>query len=351
MKQAYLHRLLSVIAATGLTLTLADLARSQIEDFVIFDCASFGGNCTREIPDYDPNSLDPTLSISLEVPEESCATATAVGARLQIEHTWVGDLQVKLTHDSSNRTVTLIDRPGVDTLGPYGCPGHDVDVRIRDDTTIPGIADYTCDVTVPAIVGDVEHSGLSAFANLPCAGGWTLEVADRASPNFGRVLDWSLLLLPAATATPTATNTATATPTSTEPPTAIPETPPATPTELDVTATPNDATATPTGDVDNTPTAVDATATATIELPPPTDTPTLPPGTPTEPIDTPTPGRCVGDCDGNGVVSISELIRGVRIALGQDSIDTCPSFDRDNNGTVEISELIDAVNNALNGCP
>ena len=82
----------------------------------------------------------------------------------------------------------------------------------------------------------------------------------------------------------------------------------------------------------------------------PTATP-LTSGTPTAtPSTTGTPGRCVGDCDGNGMVSITELIRGVNIALGSTAVATCPAFDLDGNGQVSINELIAAVNSALNGC-
>ena len=61
--------------------------------------------------------------------------------------------------------------------------------------------------------------------------------------------------------------------------------------------------------------------------------------------------RCVGDCDGSGDVSISEIITMVNIALGSADISTCRAGDPDNSGTIEISEIIQAVNNALNGCP
>jgi hypothetical protein len=65
---------------------------------------------------------------------------------------------------------------------------------------------------------------------------------------------------------------------------------------------------------------------------------------------TPTPG-CVGDCSGDGKVSINELISGVNIALGSAALSTCPAFDSNGDGMVSIGELITAVNNALNGCP
>ncbi len=60
---------------------------------------------------------------------------------------------------------------------------------------------------------------------------------------------------------------------------------------------------------------------------------------------------CVGDCDGDGMVAVNELIRGVNIALGNTGIDQCPVFDTDGDGMVGINELVAGVNAALNGCP
>lgn len=59
---------------------------------------------------------------------------------------------------------------------------------------------------------------------------------------------------------------------------------------------------------------------------------------------------CVGDCDGNEMVSINELIIGVNIALGGRPVGDCPSFDSNANGLVSVNELIQAVNAALQGC-
>ena len=49
-------------------------------------------------------------------------------------------------------------------------------------------------------------------------------------------------------------------------------------------------------------------------------------------------------------MTVDELIKGVNIALGTTSVDTCPSFDANGDGAVTINELIAAVNHALNGC-
>lgn len=71
-------------------------------------------------------------------------------------------------------------------------------------------------------------------------------------------------------------------------------------------------------------------------------------GTPTH---TPTGGLgCAGDCDRSNTVSISELIRGVNIALNNAAVGTCPAFDLDDSGQLTINELIAAVNASLNGC-
>ncbi len=60
---------------------------------------------------------------------------------------------------------------------------------------------------------------------------------------------------------------------------------------------------------------------------------------------------CTGDCNGNGAVSISELVLGVNIALGVREAADCLAMDRDGSGTVNIGELVAAVNSALGGCP
>jgi hypothetical protein len=60
---------------------------------------------------------------------------------------------------------------------------------------------------------------------------------------------------------------------------------------------------------------------------------------------------CPGDCNGNGQVSVNELIVGVNIALMNSPISTCPVFDSNGSGDVGVNELILAVLAALNGCP
>lgn len=57
---------------------------------------------------------------------------------------------------------------------------------------------------------------------------------------------------------------------------------------------------------------------------------------------------CVGDCDGNGSVTVDELITLVNIALGDEQPSACSNVP--NGTTVDIVLIIQAVNNALSGC-
>ncbi len=61
---------------------------------------------------------------------------------------------------------------------------------------------------------------------------------------------------------------------------------------------------------------------------------------------------CPGDCNGDGMVVINDLITCVNIALGNDPVTTCPACDANGDGMVTINELILAVNAAfLPECP
>lgn len=76
----------------------------------------------------------------------------------------------------------------------------------------------------------------------------------------------------------------------------------------------------------------------------PTPTPTV---TPT-PSPTATPAPCLGDCNGDGLVSTSELVTAVSIALDQLPLAQCPAFG---GAFVNVADIVTAVNNALHGCP
>src|SRR5690606_10210312 len=59
-----------------------------------------------------------------------------------------------------------------------------------------------------------------------------------------------------------------------------------------------------------------------------------------------------GDCNGDGAVTISELVTAVGIALGGGAMETCTAADVNDDGTVAINELVAGVGHALGQpCP
>jgi len=72
-----------------------------------------------------------------------------------------------------------------------------------------------------------------------------------------------------------------------------------------------------------------------------------------DPTPTPTPTviPCAGDCDGNGQVSVDELVTGVAQAQGHEPANPCAAFDADGDGQIAMTELIAAVDMVPRYCP
>jgi subtilisin-like proprotein convertase family protein len=259
--------------------------------------------CSTDGPITIPDNLPAGITSTIVV--KDTRVISDLNVDLNMTHTFVGDLIVRLTHVDSGISVELINRPGVPAT-PFGCGGDNVDATMDDEGTSP--VETTCNAPPPALAGNlIPNSPLSAFDGMSIEGTWRLTCSDNAAQDIGTLDSWCLVATlggdtptatpteaptatpadtPTATVTPTATNTPTATPTdaptatATEAPTATPtDEPTATPTNAP-TATATDApTATPTDAATASPTAA-PTATATAA---PTATATVAPtATPTE---------------------------------------------------------------------
>lgn len=79
----------------------------------------------------------------------------------------------------------------------------------------------------------------------------------------------------------------------------------------------------------------------------PTPSPTPPMATPTPSV---TPVACVGDCGGDGAVTVDELLVMVNVALGNIDATACVAGDVNGDGEITVDEILQAVNNALNSC-
>lgn len=61
---------------------------------------------------------------------------------------------------------------------------------------------------------------------------------------------------------------------------------------------------------------------------------------------------CAGDCDGDGAVTVDEVLTGIAIALGRGEFERCPALDSaGNGGELNSDDLVRAVVSLLEGCP
>jgi subtilisin-like proprotein convertase family protein len=137
------------------------------------------------IPDNNATGLTHTYAVP------NHGTLTGLKAGLRINHTWNGDVRVKLTHNGT--TVTLIDRPGVPGRDAgFNNDGFDV---LLDDAASAAIESYNSGG--PTVVGTYRPNGLlSAFNGQDAYGLWTLNVADLAAQDTGTLESWTLYVPP-----------------------------------------------------------------------------------------------------------------------------------------------------------
>lgn len=120
-----------------------------------------------------------------------------LNVRLQVTHTWVGDLCATLTHPNGTTSVTLLSRPGLaaacDATGCCGCSGNNYNITL-DDGGSGGTIEALCGapnvpVSPPSYTPD---EALSAFNGLDMAGNWTLHLNDNGSGDTGTLDAWTL---------------------------------------------------------------------------------------------------------------------------------------------------------------
>lgn len=140
------------------------------------------------IPDGDPAGVSATMMLS------DAVTIADLDARVVIPHMFVGDLIVRLTHESTGTTVRLIDRPGFVDDG-LGCPLDDVDCTLDDEAAKP-VEDECADIP-PALAGRLTpNEALSVFDGENLAGLWRLNVSDALGGDTGALTQWCLELAP-----------------------------------------------------------------------------------------------------------------------------------------------------------
>jgi subtilisin-like proprotein convertase family protein len=119
------------------------------------------------------------VSDSLVVPDNF--TVGDVNVRVQITHTFIGDLRIRLSKGST--TVAVWERQ---------CAGNDnMDVTFDDEGTTVVCATPTVGTYRPAGTG---AGPLSLFDGINSAGTWTIEICDGAGVDVGTLNSWTLSL-------------------------------------------------------------------------------------------------------------------------------------------------------------
>jgi subtilisin-like proprotein convertase family protein/uncharacterized protein YvpB len=141
-------------------------------------------NQDKTIPDNDPSGVSSLITL------DDSMYITDLDVRLDVSHSWIGDLIVNLTHEETGKTVTLIDRPGF----PYdsqGCKLPNISGILDDDISLP--AEQECSAKPAAISGIyLPIQNLSNFDGEILAGNWLLSVSDVSQYDKGVLDDWCL---------------------------------------------------------------------------------------------------------------------------------------------------------------
>jgi subtilisin-like proprotein convertase family protein len=140
-------------------------------------------------PNVDIPDNDAIIGVTDTLTMTQSDLITDLEVALEINHTWVGDLTVKLVHVATGTEVILIDRPGLPAIS-NGCNADNIST-ILDDAELLLVEDQ-CAVPM-AINGRFKPNGtLSSFNNLQLAGNWSLNVTDSAGSDQGALISWCL---------------------------------------------------------------------------------------------------------------------------------------------------------------
>jgi uncharacterized protein YvpB len=150
----------------------------------------------------DNNSSGITSTISIEDPRY----IADLDVRLDIDHTWVGDLFITLRHEETGVSIELLNRIGSPPNSTEkGCRLNNIKAILDDDVSLP--VEDECS-SYPAAVGVYEYieaavagsyqpdQAFSAFDNGHLNGTWTLTVSDLSPFDTGKVNQWCMAVRP-----------------------------------------------------------------------------------------------------------------------------------------------------------
>jgi subtilisin-like proprotein convertase family protein len=180
----------SVVCSPGASLITGTVANGVTAGGSVVLASS--GTINLAVPDNTPAGVNTILV----VPATSINPNSALMVRINMTHTWVGDLIFKLT--SPCGVTYLFDRPGV----PVSTVGN--------SDNLAGV--YTFDLNAASVIPENASTGTIApgsyhpsdingasqnWAGLtfPCnaGGNWTLNISDNAGGDVGTLADWAII--------------------------------------------------------------------------------------------------------------------------------------------------------------
>lgn len=135
--------------------------------------------------------IDSTAVVSNTITVSESGTVADIDVTVDISHSWIGDLQVTLSHGGAS--VMIIDRPGVPSISNFGCSQDDLLVTLDDEATAGAIEDQ-CPAPGPVTGVFTPNNSLSAFDGFEASGDWTLSIDDRQGGDEGFLNEWSLAI-------------------------------------------------------------------------------------------------------------------------------------------------------------
>ena len=143
-------------------------------------------------PLLDPDAGGGSAFDSIITPQAGPAAAVTVS--VDLEHTFVGDTRLVLSHVDSGTSVTLYDRPGV-PASDFGCPGNNIVASFSDSASV--LAEDECVDETPGLSGDfLPIDPMNTFDGLSSNAEWRLEYYDDepAGTDVGELTSWCISL-------------------------------------------------------------------------------------------------------------------------------------------------------------
>lgn len=155
-------------------------------------CSSPG----KSIPDNNQAGISSIININ------DPGFIADLDVRLDINHSWVGDLAITLRHEETGKAIELLHRPGSPPgTNEEGCQRNNVKSILDDDVSLP-VEDQCSSYPAAAGVGDFIEAAIAGtyLPNQPLAtfndeqvnGIWSLTVADLNTADTGRLNQWCL---------------------------------------------------------------------------------------------------------------------------------------------------------------